>query len=220
MHSFAPILLPESDERVVELACKLEHDLRNPLTTVCNYAECLAYPCPQSPLVRMEYSDIVVAQGRRVARIAAQYAVVVGHDPLGNVGDHNAVDLLSEIAKDIELYAEIRRQVIAVGDIDDLPRLRWPLGSLQCLFSALVDGALDAAASDSVIALRLERINDGIAVNISLETRPAWDFHSYTDCFAIAAAARLLYRHGGALLLGDGSDGLLQAALPAQSQLA
>jgi hypothetical protein len=191
--SFCP-----GDNSLQSLARQMDHDVRSPLTTICSYAECLAWIPNLEPAARTMYARQIAVQARRLGRLAANFLVLAA-PPLSD--DVRTVDLGGTVTE-------------AIRDLDDLITVReltvdwqeptgalvcWPREVLRQLLLAAVETCLEALPSGATLTLRVvAHEDDGWRLECGSDAGRPPRAH---DSFTWRAVETLAGQRGGAASL-------------------
>ncbi len=203
------------DNSFPTLARQMDHDLRSPLTSICSYAECIAWLPNLEPGVREMYAQTILTEARRLGRMASNFLVLAA-PPLSNELDELTVGgVFAEVLEELRDVIELQKFQIdwepPQGDAPDVAAI-WPHDVLQQLLMAATEAALEAAKASSY--LKVEVSDEGehqFAVELS-STR--CELSRAAESFAYRATQALAEQRGGEVTLETGHHMRLALRLP------
>jgi light-regulated signal transduction histidine kinase (bacteriophytochrome) len=158
------------DNSLQTLARQLDHDVRSPLTVICNYGECLAGVPNLEAGPQQMFAEHIVAQARRLGRLTGNFLVVAApplSDDLHVVHLGDALDeTLTELADLIRLH-----EVSVQWEKPAAAMVSWPPEVLPQLLVAVVEVALESAPHKSALQLSLTPASEeGWLLELTSET--------------------------------------------------
>lgn len=199
------------DNSFPTLARQMDHDLRSPLTTICSYAECIAWLPNLEPAARESYAYTIVVEARRLGRMAANFLVLAAPPLSNDLEDLDlgcAVDAAIEELRDmmeLHQYQITWERPAALG-------LIWPSSVLHQLLMAALEAGLEGCKGSKSLCVAVEQTGEEELV-VELVC-PGGDQSRMGETFAFRATEALVQQRGGKVTLQTGRPTRLTLALP------
>lgn len=194
-----------------ELASQIDHDLRSPLTAICSYAECLTFVTGADPAVREKYARVIMAEARRLGRMASNFLLLSALQPEGELEQVALHEVLTEALEELGDLLELQETTVALPAPAETAVMTWHRPALHHLLVATVECALESAGRDA--ALTVDFSSQAREVTVVIGTTSAHAHAPDARSFAFRAAARLVGTRGGSLLSG-GDQPQLRLLIP------
>lgn len=198
------------DHSIPTLARQLDHDLRSPLTAICSYAECLTW-LPLEPNARTAYARTIVAQARRLGRLASAFLTLAAPPLSEQLDEVDVVEAVDEALQELEDLIRLQDR-----EVDWLRHaqlsLAWPRAVLRQLLVAAIEAALEATWGERRLAITVEQVEEE-TLEFVVEGGAAQPSR-VREGFAYRSAEVLAQQRGGALILQTEGQARLSLRLP------
>jgi K+-sensing histidine kinase KdpD len=199
-----------------ELAAQLDHDVRSPLTAICTYTDCLEQASAE-PERREWYARAVKSEARRLGRLCADFAALIGPQPEERVREVDVLDALRAALEELKGLSQIAQVSLEILPMQAGIMVFWPAGVLRHLLTATLESVLMSVAQGDTVQIEARSETRDVALAVSCSTSKA--FLCSPERLSFRAAARLVGTRGGSMMVLDGEAPQVRVNIPFSGHL-
>lgn len=154
------VLKEERVETVGQLASRIAHDIKNPITGIKNAAELMRMQTSNIDKTHSHYLDIIERQCNNLSRIADEITDFVKPKPI--IRERSSIlNIFQIVLAEINVPNEIK---IIFPDTD--ATIRCDPFKIEIMFANLISNAIQVMNNDGQINLRIKKIDKSIVIEV------------------------------------------------------